>query len=356
MTWFNNTILPESNHHLQVLLTGIGRKKPTFYLRERTINEVLPGRLYVQPGRIDRDSSLLYDAVIYDERDNRRSRTIYADSGQMAFSPDGEDLYLLLHHGVLQERVSNQATDFQRVAFDGLRMRVAGVANDLERDTLNAYRSDREMNIGQMQEEVREGKDRVARALVEVREYGLAMAELLITGEVEQEALESSSLEVVPDTMRPDPGESDTGERVTTGVQGQTLLDSLRHKARQVAERSQPNEVAQEFANYGDRIAAGQAQINQFAVEIHKKYTIPAACIIFVLIGAPIAIRYPRGGVALVVGVGLAFFAAYYVSLVGGEELADNRIVSAFWAMWAPNVLFGLIGLGAMWRATKVTR
>ena len=33
MTWFNNVVLPESNHHLQVLLTGVGRKKPTFYLR-----------------------------------------------------------------------------------------------------------------------------------------------------------------------------------------------------------------------------------------------------------------------------------------------------------------------------------
>jgi len=357
MTWFNNTILPESNHHLQVLLTGIGRKKPTFFLRERTINEVLPGRLYVQPGRIDRDSSLLHDAVIYDERDNRRSRTIYADSGRMAISPDGEDLYLSLHHGVLQERVSDQATDFQRVAFEGLTMRVAGVANELERDTLNAYRSDREMNIGQMQEEVREGKDRVARALAEAREYGMAMAELLITGEVEQETLESADLEVVPpDTARPDTGESDTGAQVTAGVEGLAVRDSAAIVARRLAEGSDPNDVVRHYTSYGDRIVSGQAQINQFAVEIHKKYTIPAACIIFVLIGAPIAIRYPRGGVALVVGVGLAFFAAYYVSLVGGEELADNRIVSAFWAMWAPNVLFGLVGLGALWRATKVTR
>ena len=357
MTWFNNTILPESNHHLQVLLTGIGRKKPTFYLRERTINEVLPGRLYVQPGRIDRDSSLLHDAVIYDERDNRRSRTIYADSGRMAISPDGEDLYLSLHHGVLQERVSDQATDFQRVAFEGLTMRVAGVANELERDTLNAYRSDREMNIGRMQEEVREGKDRVARALAEAREYGLALAELLITGEVEQETLESADLEVVPsDTARLDTAEPDTGARVTEGVEDRAVRDSAAIVARRLAEGSDPNDVVRQYTSYGDRIVAGQAQINQFAVEIHKKYTIPAACIIFVLIGAPIAIRYPRGGVALVVGVGLAFFAAYYVSLVGGEELADNRIVSAFWAMWAPNVLFGLIGLGALWRATKVTR
>jgi lipopolysaccharide export system permease protein len=357
MTWFNNTILPESNHHLQVLLTGIGRKKPTFYLRERTINEVLPGRLYVQPGRIDRDSSLLHDAVIYDERDGRRSRTIYADSGRMAFSPDGEDLYLTLHHGVLQERVSDNVTDFQRVAFDGLTMRVAGVANDLERDTLNAYRSDREMNIAQMREEVRAGKERVTRAVAESREYALALAEMLVVGEIDMDTLETAVLETLPDPGRPNTTGRDSGPPIAADTAVRVALDSAAILGRQLARRvTHPNNAAHQFTNYGERIATGQAHINKFAVEIHKKYTIPAACIIFVLIGAPIAIRYPRGGVALVVGVGLAFFAAYYVSLVGGEELADHRIVSAFWAMWAPNVLFGLIGLGAMWRATRVTR
>ena len=108
MTWFNNVVLPESNHHLQVLLTGVGRKKPTFYLRERTINEVLPSRLYVQPAEIDREQSELKDAVIYDEREGQQSRTIYANSGKMAFAASGEDLYLDLRDGVLQERPNRQ--------------------------------------------------------------------------------------------------------------------------------------------------------------------------------------------------------------------------------------------------------
>lgn len=353
MTWFNNTILPESNHQLQVLLTGIGRKKPTFYLREQTINEVLPGRLYVQPGRIDRDSSRLHDTVIYDERDGRRSRTIYADSGHMALSEDGEDLYMTLHDGVLQERVSDRPSDFQRVRFEILRMRVAGVANELERDTLNAYRSDREMSIGQMMEEVREGKERTARALAESREYGKALVEYLALGEVAPETLETAGPGFDSSDAATPPPDSGNGG----ALPARTLGDSAAIAARGAARRaSHPNDAVSQFDLYRDNAAAGQAQVNQFAVEIHKKYTIPAACIVFVLIGAPIAVRFPRGGVALVVGVSLCFFAAYYVSLVGGEELADNRIVSAFWAMWAPNVLFGLIGLGALWRATKVTR
>ena len=42
MIVFNNTVLPDSNHRLQQLLTEINEKKPTFALKERTVNEVTP--------------------------------------------------------------------------------------------------------------------------------------------------------------------------------------------------------------------------------------------------------------------------------------------------------------------------
>lgn len=383
MTWFNNTVLPESNHHLQVLLTSIGRKKPTFFLRERTINEVVPSRLYVQPGAIHRDRSGIEDAAIYDERDGRRSRTIYADSGQMAFDAGGKDLYLTLFDGVLQERQNERPHGFQRIQFAGLVMKVPDVANELERDTLSGYRSDREMNIAQMRERAREGEIRIDEARRESRAYAIAIAERLAAW---REPLEASTGTTPEGTApvgpapaagpgpnaappRASPGSSATAERpVDGGVRGAgdgeagqaTPGDTVRRavsEARIAAGRlTHPIDAVSQFTNYRDRVVSGEQQANKFWVEIHKKGSIPAACIVFVLIGAPIAVRFPRAGVALVVGVSIAFFAAYYVSLVGGEELADNRFVSPFWAMWAPNVLFGLVGLAALWRATKVTR
>jgi lipopolysaccharide export system permease protein len=64
-----------------------------------------------------------------------------------------------------------------------------------------------------------------------------------------------------------------------------------------------------------------------------------------VLLGAPIALRFPRGGVGLTIGVSLGVFALYYVCLIAGEELANRGFMPPFWAMWAANVLFTLIGL-----------
>ena len=89
-------------------------------------------------------------------------------------------------------------------------------------------------------------------------------------------------------------------------------------------------------------------QADRFAVEIHKKYSISVACFSFVLIGVALALRFPRGGMGLVIGGGLFVFAIFYVCLVGGESLADRGFASPAVAMWLPNILMlvaGTIGL-----------
>ncbi|MEW5917199.1 MAG: LptF/LptG family permease [Gemmatimonadota bacterium] len=85
--------------------------------------------------------------------------------------------------------------------------------------------------------------------------------------------------------------------------------------------------------------------IYQNEVEIHKKFAISIACVVFVLVGAPIAVRFPRGGVGLVIGFSLVIFAIYYIGLIAGESLADRGIMPPFWAMWAANIILTLVGL-----------
>ncbi|NUO81238.1 LptF/LptG family permease, partial [candidate division KSB1 bacterium] len=87
-------------------------------------------------------------------------------------------------------------------------------------------------------------------------------------------------------------------------------------------------------------------------VEIQKKYSIPVACLVFVLIGAPLGIMSRRGGLATGGGLSLVFFLLYWTFLVGGEDLADRQIISPFLAMWSANIIVGIAGLYLLWRAT----
>ena len=66
---------------------------------------------------------------------------------------------------------------------------------------------------------------------------------------------------------------------------------------------------------------------------------------IFALLGMPLAIRYPRGGVGLVIGTSLAVFSVYYVGLIGGEELGDRLILPPFLSMWWPNIIFLIVAI-----------
>jgi lipopolysaccharide export system permease protein len=93
----------------------------------------------------------------------------------------------------------------------------------------------------------------------------------------------------------------------------------------------------------------------QNEVEIHKKFAISIACIVFVLVGAPIALRFPRGGVGLVIGFSLVIFGIYYIGLIAGESLADRGIMTPFWSMWAANIILSLVGLLLWLRMNRVS-
>jgi lipopolysaccharide export system permease protein len=97
----------------------------------------------------------------------------------------------------------------------------------------------------------------------------------------------------------------------------------------------------------GTKIQFNNAQdiVDGHSVEIEKKFAIAVACFVFVLLGAPIALRFPRGGVGMTIGVSLAVFGLYYVGLIVGETMADRDYVTPFWGMWSANFVLGIIGL-----------
>lgn len=93
------------------------------------------------------------------------------------------------------------------------------------------------------------------------------------------------------------------------------------------------------------QLANSQRIIDGNQVEIEKKFAIATACMVFALLGAPIAFRFPRGGVGMTIGVSLGVFGVYYCGLIAGEELARRGHLPAFVAMWATNAILLAIGL-----------
>ena len=109
-----------------------------------------------------------------------------------------------------------------------------------------------------------------------------------------------------------------------------------------------PPKLKWSFAGPFGKYDQAQLQRDRYMVEIHKKWAISLACASFVLVGLAMALRFPRGGMGLVIGGGLAAFSIYYVGLTAGETLADRGLLSPALSMWLPNIVLTLAGLAGL--------
>ena len=102
----------------------------------------------------------------------------------------------------------------------------------------------------------------------------------------------------------------------------------------------------------GDPTASSE-QRNLARVEIHKKFSIPAACLVFGLFALPLGINNRRGGKASGFALSIGVILVYYVLLSNGEEAARYGRIPGWVGMWAPNVLMAAFGLFLLMRRNK---
>jgi len=95
----------------------------------------------------------------------------------------------------------------------------------------------------------------------------------------------------------------------------------------------------------------GGANPNPYRVEIHKKYAIPIACLVFALIGVALGIRAGGRWTAFVLFLPIVLF--YYVFLTSGEALGDAGRIPPWLGMWGPNLVVGGLGIGLLWASVQ---
>ena len=381
MVFFNDQLLPRANHRLRNLQEDIAQKKPTFALRPQVINTIQEGKLYLRAGRIDASTSRLREVAIFDLGDAVKRRTIYADSGDLALAGDGSDLKLTLYHGYMQEASRQTPGELQRLFYSVNNIRVRGVGNSLKH-TENDYRGDREMSICEMQRQLDQLDGERALSYAELSRHLENQVILLTSGQV---------LATTPLATPPPPPRSLAGyycvavaavasafaptpppppPHVPAPAQPGLAMDEVNRRVavnpppvaaqpvvpprtfRMETPVFDPGATLAQEHNGADvtriRLLTADQGIDSLGVEIHKKFALSLACFVFVLFGAPIALRFPRGGVGLTIGVSLFVFALYYVGLIAGEALADRGLLPPWIAMWGTNLIFMTVGLALL--------
>ncbi len=114
------------------------------------------------------------------------------------------------------------------------------------------------------------------------------------------------------------------------------LLSAIKEKDKEI-EKTDPRDTI--------RLRILKKIKDRYFIEIHKKFSLPFAGIIFIVLGAAIATLTKKGGYGAAFGFSFLVFTVYYIFLIGGEELARRGYISPALAMWFPNVLFGILSV-----------
>ena len=308
MIEFNDKILPDVNKKARELRGDISAMRPTLVFKSGIFISDIPGYL-VLIDKIDHATSRVEGVRITDSKDNNKPQIVIAEYGYMKMTDNNKNMQFDLYNGEIHSLDLNEPDNYRKVDFKNQIINVSGTGSELVRNESN-YRGDREMPINDMEEVVRRAENQII-----PQQSGIFK---MIKGEFN--FLFSDSIY--------------TKKKVK-------ISDSL---ALAIVKTSAFN-----FKRNVDRnkrqIDAHRRTMDKYNIEIHKKYSIPAAIISFILIGAPLGIMSKRKGMGVAIAISIIMFTIYWAFLIGGEDIADRGIVSPFIAMWSANFLLSGIGL-----------
>ena len=95
---------------------------------------------------------------------------------------------------------------------------------------------------------------------------------------------------------------------------------------------------------YNNQQSALIKKINKFYVEFHRKFTLAFACIIMMIIGAPIGAIIKKGGFGLPVIFSILLFITYHVISITGEKMVKKDVLSPLIGMWSSSFIMMFIG------------
>lgn len=83
-----------------------------------------------------------------------------------------------------------------------------------------------------------------------------------------------------------------------------------------------------------------EGELRELLLELNRKIALPFSCIVFGILGIPLAIRSPRAAKSWGFVVGVFFVLIYYLIRIGAEALAETGKLSPFLGSWTPHVIF----------------
>jgi lipopolysaccharide export system permease protein len=325
MMVFNNFALPEMNHKARLLSSDLSRKRPDLEFEAGYFIDTLPENNILLGGRKD---DLFTDIIIFNKASDISQRTVTAREGTIETLEDG--VLLNLTDGVIHE-LSSRDDEYRQIFFDHYQVIIPVDNLSLNRRD-SSIRGDREMNYTMMQDKITSFHEKVenVRARVENRLSKEALIHIPTYSTLEEINLHLNRFQIsVIDSLN---------------IAAPKKVDTFKRRMKNLKRG-----IQSDFSLINSYLRS----INKYTVELHKKFSIPLASLVFILIGAPLGIMARKGGFAVSMAFSLGFFIIYWAFLIAGEEFADRGSLSPALSMWLPNLILGVLGIFLCYRTSR---
>ncbi len=338
--WFSNNVLPVANLKFYTLLYSVRQQRPELELKERVYYDGVDG-FRIKVGHKDRKTGMLYDLIIHDHRDriNRNINVTMADSGKMDIDNKAGLIRLVLYSGVTYDekvtmgnkRMSDRDKQLYRhdeFSQEVFQIKVDGL--DFSRTSEDAFKTnDRMKNLSQLSQDgdsLRQKCDSIKTQLrTDVKSYTLKKT----TYKFKNDSLLALALDTAQIVQADSVAKVLTPRRLHTAMQN--ALRIAKSNKQVVDER------AMSFQNE-------KLKVNRHEMEIHRKFSLPVACLVFFFIGAPLGAIIRKGGLGTPIVISILFFIFYYVIDTFGAKMAREDVWPVWCGMWLSSGVLALIG------------
>lgn len=343
--FFSNNVLPVSQTKLWALIFSLRQKSPEMEIPEGEFYAGIPGyNIFVD--HKDHQTAMLYDMMIYDYSEGfQNAKLMVADSGRLYFTADKKYLILKLYSGESFENLDQQqakATDtkkripYRRETYS-MKSIMINFSTEFERLDESILQDQHvSKNVVQLVESI----DSVR---VLAHERSRTQSEDMLNNKYF--ARDRKSPRVL------DPLVEETKDNYDIDSLYLTLPPRNRVQAMQVA-LDKAKAMADQFEYNAIMLDEFKRYVRKHEVELHRKFTLAFACLIFFFIGAPLGAIIRKGGMGAPVVISVVMFIIYYIIDNTGYKMAREALWPCWAGMWLSSFVLLPIGVFLTYKAT----
>ena len=337
---FSNYVLPKAQVKLWALVFSLKQKSPELEIPQGEFYDGIDGyNIYVR--HKNPETGMLYDMMIYDySKGFRNASVMLADSGQLYFSEDKKYLQLMLYSGEAFENLDNKQQKaisaeknipYRRESFGTKRLLI-----DFDMD-FNRYSEDvlKDQHVSKNVTQLVQSIDSVD-VLAHKRSKDQSV-QLVNNHYFGRERVESRNVDAW------EGAKEQYGQYVVDSLYAH-FTDDERYRAADAAKdkaKTMKDKVDYNALMLNDY----QRYIRKHEIELHRKFTLAFACLIFFFIGAPLGAITRKGGLGAPVVISVVMFIVYYIIDNTGYKMAREALWPCWSGMWLSSMVLLPIGV-----------